>query len=296
MISVFGSILWRPVVRLGAGMLLLLCAGGLRAQSCSVDTIASSEIGAAMRVAARAHGDYDILATTNATRFQTALIFELIRRDRARHPEGNVIFISADAIFFEFLEVADLADEPENAPLYRQLAYQHEQNILIEHRPDSIVKSVLAGPSPALSLNVKVAWHDRPDGKRKYSFTDTLAVPKLKVTNHQVITYRMLDYGTMVMYDEVKGLSGRPLSGVLGALFALIGEGGVKYSRTAYSDDGMQILRAQAKKIFTKTATLTIHPDGRAEKDVPEERADLVEIAERLEQKIDLEYHPYRCW
>ncbi len=90
--------------------------------------------------------------------------------------------------------------------------------------------------------------------------------------------------------------SGRPLSGVLGALFKVIGEGDVKWARAGISEDGIQVVRAQAKKLFTKTATVTVLPDGVAEKDVPDDRPDLAAIAARLEADLDLEYYPYRCW
>jgi hypothetical protein len=265
-------------------------------QSCSVDTVQTETVAAAMRVATRAHGDYDILATTNATRFQTALILELVRRARQSNMTGEVLFVTAEDIYFEFLKVAGLQGEPEKAPLYRQLAYEYRQDIRIEYRSDSIIQEVVSGPPHYAALNVRVAWLDRLDAVTKYGFSDTLSVPKLKITNHQVITYRLVDFGNMVVYDKVDGLSGRPLTGLLATLFKLIGEGNVKWSRSMYSVDGLQIIRARAKKIFNKTATVTINPDGHAQKDVPDDRPDLAAIAERLEQKLEITYYPYKCW
>ena len=265
-------------------------------QSCSVDTVQAEAVATAMRVAARAYGDYDILATTNATRFQTALILELARQARRRNVDRDVLFVRADDIFSEFLKVAGLQGQPEKAPLYRRLAYEYQQGIEIEYRSDSVIKEVVSGPPDYAALNVRVAWLDRPDAVTKYGFTDTLAVPKLKITNHQVITYRLVDFGNMVVYDKIEGLSGRPLTGLLGALFKLLGEGSVKWSRSMYSVDGLQIIRARAKKIFNKTATVTINPDGRAQKDFPDDRPDLAAIAERLKQKLEITYHPYKCW
>ena len=106
----------------------------------------------------------------------------------------------------------------------------------------------------------------------------------------------MLDFGEMAVYDKVEGASGRPLSGVLGALFKVIGEGDVKWARAGISEDGIQVVRAQAKKLFTKTATVTVLPDGVAEKDTPDDRPDLAAIAARLKEDLDLEYYPYGCW
>ena len=111
-----------------------------------------------------------------------------------------------------------------------------------------------------------------------------------------MITYRFVHFGTMTLHDKIRGLSGRPLTGLLGALFKVFGEGSVKYSRDSYSDDGLQIVRARAKRIFSKTATVTIGLDGRVEKDIPPDRPDLAEIAERLKQDVKIEYYDYRCW
>jgi len=265
-------------------------------QSCSVDTVQASDVAAAMRVAVRAHGEYDILATTNATRFQTALLLELVRRAKAREADSDVLFVSAEDVYFEFLRLAGIQEHPEKTPPYRRLAYEYQQDIQIEYQSDSIIDEVVSGPPPYSAFNVRIAWLDRADGVTKYGFTDTLAVPKLKVTNHQVITYRLVDFGEMVAYDKIDGLSGRPLTGLLGTIFKLIGEGSVKWSRSMYSADGLQIVRARAKKIFNKTATVTIDPDGRAQKDVPDDRSDVAAIAERLEQDLEITYYPYKCW
>lgn len=271
-------------------------AANLHAQACSADTVSRWELNRIMQIAKDAYGEYDILATTNWTRFQSVLFLELARRAEQRSPNGGVLFIGPDDLFFEFLDVAHLVAHPDSVPLPRLLAYQYEQGIELEYRPGGIVDTVLEGPQPIGAINVRVVWQDRADGRTRYSFTDTLSVPKLKVTNHQLITYRLVDFGSMVVYDEVRGLSGRPLTGFLAVLFKLIGEGNVRWSRFSFSDDGLQVVRAQAKKIFTKTATVTVYPDGRAEKDVPADRPDLLEIAEHLEQDLKIEYYPYQCW
>ena len=65
-----------------------------------------------------------------------------------------------------------------------------------------------------------------------------------------MIAYRLLDFGDMIAYDRVQGLTGRPTSGILGLLFRNIGEGRVVASRMAISHDGLQVSRAKAKKAF----------------------------------------------
>ena len=280
-----------------AVLVAALFSSSASAQFCPADTVSREQLAEALRFAVRSHegGAYDIHATTNWTRLESALYLRLVRRALSDDRSSGVLFIPADRLFWEYLNVAGLEREDE-APEPRRLAFQYDQGVHIDYRGDSIVSEVKKGSLPILAVNVLVAWPDRPDGVRKYGFVDSLSVPRLKVTNHQVITYRLLDFGDMIAYDKIDGLTGRPLSGLLGALFSILGEGGVKYSRFIFSDDGLQIVRARAKKIFFKTVTVTVEPSGRAEKDLPPDRPDLEEIEERLKQDLDIEYYPYRCW
>ncbi len=78
-------------------------------------------------------------------------------------------------------------------------------------------------------------------------------------------------------------------------LFQLIGEGSVVESRIAVAADGLQITRARARKMFEVATTVTVHPDGRTEKDVPAGRPDLVAIDARLKQPLRLRHPPMEC-
>ena len=105
------------------------------------------------------------------------------------------------------------------------------------------------------------------------------------------MTYRLVDFGNWVVYDEIEGLTGRPTSGILGFLFRIIGEGRVLQTRMAISKDGLQINRAIAKKGFIKRIdTVTVYPDGKMEKDVPAGRPDLLELANRIKQPLEIDY------
>jgi len=73
----------------------------------------------------------------------------------------------------------------------------------------------------------------------------------------------------MTVLDEIDGISGRPLSGLLGTIFKLIGEGDAVFSRFSISTDGLQIVRAKAKKLVSRTVTATIGPDGKAQNGCP---------------------------
>ncbi|MHC4067739.1 MAG: hypothetical protein ACYSUI_24995 [Planctomycetota bacterium] len=277
---------------------VLLCGFHLTtiaAQACAVDTVSRAELLAAMHEARRPPNDgYDLLATTNTTRFQSAYFQVLIRRAQRRRPTGT-LFIRHDYLWWEFLHVAGLAEtEYKKAPLSRRWAEAVHQSIRIVFAPpDSIIRTVKQGRMPeVMAANVTLSWPDQPSERNKFSFIDTLSVPKLKVTNHQEIRFRFLVFDDMIMYDQIEGLSGRPLTGLLGVLFKVLGEGSVKYSRSSISTDGLEVVRARAKKIISKTATATINPDGQAEKGIPSGRDDLAEIEAQLKQPFKFEYYP----
>jgi hypothetical protein len=106
-----------------------------------------------------------------------------------------------------------------------------------------------------------------------------------------LITYRLLDFGDWVAYDEIEGITGRPTSGALGFLFRVIGEGRIAQSRMAISKDGLQVSRATAKKAFMEVTTMvTVYPDGNMEKDVPAGLSDLLELERRLKQPLEIDY------
>lgn len=252
-----------------------------------------------MREARLADSGYSLLATTNSVRFQSAVFQHLITGALVTRPRGGTLFIPHDALWKEFLIVAGLGTGDEaKAPIGRRLAFDYHQSIEVTYGPPaSIVKRIKRGPAPLIAANIRLEWPDRPDGLRKYSFVDTLSVPQLKVTNHQVETFRFLVFSdNMTMLDDIEGISGRPLSGLLGAIFKVIGEGKTVFARFSLSTDGRQVVRAKATKLVSRTVTATINPDGTGQNGVPDGRMDLIELETRLKQPLEFEYHPYRCW
>ena len=73
----------------------------------------------------------------------------------------------------------------------------------------------------------------------------------------------------------------------------MIGEGALKQTRIAISDDGLQVTAGRAKKVFSVSTTVTIEPDGRGTKGIPEGRPDLDALEARLKSPLDIEYVPY---
>ena len=256
-------------------------------EACSVRQIQRNELAAAMRQ----HGDYDILATTNRGRFSSELLLQLAREARQRDPNGSPLYINSEDWFFAYIATAGVGMM--DAPLPAKLGFENGQRVLIEYRPDRVIRETKKGPEPILAVNIRAWWPEEENSESKFSFTDTTSTPKLKVTSHREITYRLLEYEDMIVIDKIDGVTGRPLTGLLGTLFSVIGEGGLKHSRMTITEDGLQLLRARSKKIFSVSATVTVQPDGKATKGIPEERLDLEAVEERLKSSLDIEYVPY---
>jgi hypothetical protein len=271
----------------------------IAAQSCPADTITSQALRESMREALLLPGGtYSLLATTNSVRFQSAVFQRLIERALADRPGGGTLVIPYDILWWEFLHTAGLGEEEgDKAPIGRRLAYEFHQGIEVSYGPPgSIIRKIKAGTAPEIAADVRLAWPDRPDMLRKFSMEDTLSVPKLKATNHQVITFRFLVFSDMTVLDDIEGISGRPLTGVLGAIFKIIGEGNAVFARFSISADGRQVMRTKAKKLISKTVTATINPDGTGQGGVPDDRGDMLALETRLKEPLDFEYYPYRCW
>ena len=247
--------------------------------------VSRAEIVEAMRQC----GDYDPTATTNGARFQGDMILYLAQKARERDPQGLPLFIGYENWFQAFMEVTARTEDA--MPQYARLSYQYKQITEVDYRVDRVIREIVKAPTPELAVNVRVWWKDQPGKPDRYSYRDTLSSPNLKVTNQRVMTYRLLDFGDWVIYDEIEGLTGRPTSGILGFLFRIIGEGRIVQTRMAISKDGLQINRATAKKGFIKRIdTVTVYPDGKMEKDIPPDQPDLLELTNLITQPLEIEY------
>ena len=255
------------------------------AASSAYNVVDRSEVLEAMRQ----QGDYDLTATATRGWFLAEVVFYLVRQARERDPAGLPLFIGHEDWFRSFLAVTGRTED--TAPQYALLSYRYEQNMEVDYRLDRVIREVEEGPMPELAVNVRISWEDGPGKPDRYSYLDTLSTPRFKVTNWQVITYRLLDFGDWAVYDEIEGITGRPKSGVLALLFRVIGEGRIAHSRMAIAKDGIQVSRTRAEKAFMEvTTTVTVHPDGTMEKDVPASRPDLLELERRLKQPLEIDY------
>ncbi len=267
---------------------LLSVAAPTAAASADVRAVSSPELAEAMR--SRSHGDYNLAATTNGPRFQTDAFFFLARRALAAQPQGCRLFISHEDWFHVFLEVAQL--KPEEAAIVTRMIHDNGQDIELDCRPQHVVKAVRQGPPVRLAINVKYWWELAANPADHFTYIDEAATPVLKVTNNRVITYRLVDLGEQIVFDEIRGLTGRPTSGFLGLLFKVIGDGRIVKSQMAWAADSVQVSRVVAQKLFTRTVTVITSPDGRTEAEAPAGRADLATLKARLDQPLEIEYYP----
>ena len=233
---------------------------------------------------------YNVTATTNGPRFQAEVLMRLARQARADRPEGPDLLIGHAEWFNAYLERTGLSRE--STPTFVRLAFEHQQDLQVDYRTDRVVESS-SSDRPDFAATVTMWWPEQPGAPLSYSYVDLTSTPQLKVTNQRVIVYRLLDINGMVVYGQIEGLRGRPTSGLLGAMFQLIGEGEVKESRMMLSPDGLQISRTRAEKwAIGVNQTVTVYPDGHAEKDVPANRPDLAALAARLEAPLKIRYRP----
>jgi hypothetical protein len=234
---------------------------------------------------------FDPTQTTNAARFDAEVFYLIARKARDEDPSAAPLLIEREDWFQAYLTRAGLS--PEEAPPFARKARDHGQFILLDHRPDRVFTRIKDGPEPEFVLNVLIWWPEHPDGPDRFSYLDTLSDPDLKVTNRSVVSYRLLYFKDWTAQDEVSGVYGRPVDGALGALFDVIGDGQVKFSRMAVSEDGLLLMRARAEKgIIGVTQTVVVRPDGQSEKDVPKGRDDLKQIERTLKTKLKVDYVP----
>jgi hypothetical protein len=238
--------------------------------------------------AIRASSGFDRLAVTNGGRLQAEVLLRLARQARQRAPQGPPLLVGHEE-WFRALLAATGAPES-RAPVYAVLAHRHRQDVVAEYRDGRVVREVVKGPAPRLALDVTISWPGGKDVPDEYSYEDTTSTPHVKVTNKRVITYRLLEFDDFIAFEDMEGLTGRPTTGALGLLFAVIGEGRIVEYRMAVAPGGTQVSRGRAKKGFFEVATtLTVQPDGRSERGVPDDPA-LRALAQRLERPLEIRY------
>lgn len=251
----------------------------------TVIQIAVEEVLSAMRT----QTGYDVTATTNVARFQAAVLLHLVRNRRIQGFQDSALLIKHKEWFQAYLLYTGLTES--SVPVFARLAQFYGQDQWIDCRETGTILKEDGKTVPVFALNVRVSWPKGVNSASKYSFEDTLATPHLEVTNHRVVTYSLFQLNDIIIYDDIRGLTGRPTSGILGMLFKIIGQGRIVQSKILVTADGLQIVRAKSKKgFFSVNSTVTVHPNGVAVKGIPNNRPDLQIFERLLKQKLIIAY------
>ena len=240
-----------------------------------------------------AHGEYNLTATTTSMRFGAEALLELVRRRREEAPGGTRLFIDQENWFTAHREVAGVTYDDMSAAA--RAGFEHHQDAVVDYGP-GVVERVLEGPAPILALDVTISWPDSAGMPSSFTYKDTLSVPRVEVHDNRVVRFKLLQYENMLLFDEVHGISVKPL-GFLSAIFALVGKPDLKQTRLAVSADQWQVMRGQVKILpgISKTGTAAIEPDGRGHEGIPDARADLEELEQRIRQPVKLRYGAPPC-
>jgi len=233
---------------------------------------------------------YELTAISNSVRLQVGVFLQLTEWAKAEDPLQHPLRVNQDDYFEALLEVTGL--QVNDAPDFVTVPHRFHEDYLIDYRIENVVERVKRGGQPRRAFNVKAGWPAGPDAPRKYSYIDTSTRPTLKVTHRRVNTYRVLDFGEFIVYDDIHGVTGRATSGVLGAMFSILGEARAVQTRFAVSADGIQVSRTKARKLISVTQTVTIYPDGSVLKGLPSDRPDLADLEKTLKRRMAIIYVP----
>jgi hypothetical protein len=277
----------RPL-RLAALVLWLAPAAGTAGPPPDAPRVVSKdEILAAME---RSRG-YELRATANGPRVQAEVLLSLIAEAERSDPARRPLLFGHEEWYRAFLERLQVPSE--RAPLYARLAHDIGQDLVADWRRERVIEQVLAGPEPTRAANVRIYWADAPGKPKVLAYDDDLSEPRLRVVQSPLITYRLVDYGDRIWYAEVEGLRGRPTSGALGAIFAVIGETTVVESWSATAPDGTMVARGHGRKWwFDRTETITVLPSGRGDRGVPAGRPELSALEARLKAPLAIRFRP----
>lgn len=253
--------------------------------------VKKEEIVAAMRHQKDLKYKLDVIA--NAVRLQAGVFLELAEKAEAADPERRPLRVGHEEYFAAFLEVTGLTRD--SAPTFARAPHQFREDHLIDYRRENVLGRIEEGAVPLRALNVKAGWPSAPGAPASYSYIDKSADPHLEVTHQQATAHRVLDFGNIIVYDDIRGVTGRATSGLLGAIFSLLGKARAVQTRFAVSaTDGIQLSRTTATKLFTLSHTVTIYADGEVLSGLPPDRPEL-ERLERLLKRLDLKavYVPF---
>ena len=244
---------------------------------------------------------YRLDAVANSVRMQVGVFLALADAARTSDAQQRPLRIIQDDWFAAWSDVTGIAAQA--APAWVSVPLRMREDILIEYRLERIVDLAASKSRPRRALAVKAGWPAGPQAPPSLSYEDRSTDPAIETTRTQVSGYRVLDFGVLdfgvpdighaIVYDDIHGVTGRAISGFLGAVFSLIGHAQAVQTRFAIAADGWQVSRTTARKGLSITQTIAIAPDGRVIPKLPEERVDLGAIDDALGRlPMDVIYFP----
>jgi hypothetical protein len=258
----------------------ILIGGRARASSNALARpVARSDLVEAFR-AQKALG-YRLDRIGHAARMQAGVLLHLAARAEAADASAAALRVDHRDYAAAFGEATGLGRDA--WPGFVRAAAEVGEDLLVEHRLSDIVDGM---PPAGLrrALNVKAGWPPGPSVPAGYRVLDTSSDPHVETMREQIGTWRVLDYGDMVVQDEIQGVSGRATSGLLGAVFTVLGQARVLQSRFATAADGLLVVRTAVRSGFTVTQSATVTPDGVVRPGLLPNRPDLEAIEDRLTQ------------
>lgn len=240
----------------------------------------------------RGHGAYSLTSTTTSMLFGSETLLAIVRRRQREAPEATQFIIDHEDWYRAHLETAGV--EPAGMSPSARTAYQRRQDVLVYYGPD-VVRAVRKGPAPRTALDVTIFSSDTA-GPAEFGYRDTLSVPKVDVFNSRLVRFRMLEYDSLLLFDEVTGISVRP-HGFLPAILTLVNKPDLSETRLAVAKDYWQIVRGRVKVLpgISRSGMAAIEPDGLGHRRIPRGRADLVALGRYLAQPLEVRYGPAPC-
>ena len=235
-----------------------------------------------------AHGAYSLTSTTTSMRFGAEALLAIVRRRQQVAPGSSRLLIDQSDWFAAHRETAGVTYDEMSAAA--RAGFEHGQDALVDYGP-GVVAQVEEGPAPLTALSVIIFWPDSAGAPSQFSYRDTLSVPRVEVYDDRVIRFKLLAYEDMLVFDQVSGISVKPM-GFLSGVFSILGKPDLKQTRIAVSADQWQVMRGQVKVFpgISKSGTAAIEPGGRGHEGTPANRPDLRAMKERLKRPLKVRY------
>jgi len=239
------------------------------------------------------HGAYSLTSTTTSIRFAGEALLAIVQRRKQEAPASTHLQINHADWFAAHLKTAGVSHAGMSEAA--RASFEQRRDALVDYG-SRVVEQVIKGPVPIMAIDVTLFWPDTGGALSEFTYLDTLSHPPVKVYHQRVVRFKLLQYENLLLFDQIRGISVRPL-GFLSAVFAVLGKPDLRQIRLALSSDQWQVMRGTVNVFagITKTGTGTVEPGGRGHEGVPHARSDLRALAEQMKRPFELRYGAPSC-